>query len=193
MIHVYQENEHPSGFVGIRVAVKVGADYRQQYFNFWDRAKGKWISKAEQSRLLKQARELEAGWKQASAELLRKARLQPKCTRTAKRQIAFGFTYQLKIEKKNRRGKTEVFIYPAFSVFMTEQKRYRVFYISKDKGAAETFKEALNAYSKLRALSPAEKRSIKPPSAEEWKAARRELTKTGHEFPMARMREYGLI
>lgn len=193
MIHVYQENEHPSGFVGIRVAVKVGADYRQQYFNFWDREKAKWVSKVEQARLLKHAKTLEAGWKQESSTLLRKARLQPRCTRTAKRQIAFGFTYQLKIEKKNRRGKTEVFVYPAFSVFLTDKKRYRVFYISKDKGAAETYKEALDLYGQLRGLTPVEKRSIKAPTGDEWKIARRELVKSGYEFPMARMREYGLL
>jgi len=193
MIHVYQENEHPSGFVGIRVAVKVGQDYRQQYFNFWDREKGKWKSKAEQARLLKQAKAMEAGWKQESSELLRKARLMPGCTRTAKRQIAFGFTYQLKVEKKNRRGKTEVFVYPAFSVFLTGQKRYRVFYISKDKQAEDTFKAALDLYAELKSLSASEKRSIKAPTANDWKAARRDLLKSGHEFSMARMREYGLI
>lgn len=192
MIHVYDENEHPSGFIGIRVAVKVGADYRQHYFNFWNRDKQKWLSRADENKLLKQAKALETEWKAEAAKLLRKARLKPKCTRSAKRQIAFGFTFQLKVEKKNRRGKTEVFIYPAFSVFLSGVKRYKVFYVSKEKGASAAFEQALDVYAELRKLTPAEKKSVLAPSHDDWKAARRSLIKEGYEFPLSRMKEYGL-
>ena len=33
-IREYVENEHPAKFIGLRVVVKVGSDYRQKYFSF---------------------------------------------------------------------------------------------------------------------------------------------------------------
>ncbi len=52
-IRVYQEGEHPSGFIGIRVTRSFGGKYRQNYFSF--RKSGGFISVKEQKALMQQA------------------------------------------------------------------------------------------------------------------------------------------
>lgn len=75
-IYEYNENDHPAGFEGLRVAVSVGKELKQKYFPF-RRGRGanaEYISYDEEQALRKKADEFNAKWKEQQKEAAAKNR-----------------------------------------------------------------------------------------------------------------------
>ena len=72
-IRVYLENEHPSGFIGIRVTRSFAGQYKQAYFSF--REKGGFVSESQKADLMAEAEALEAQWKKESEAYRYQSRL----------------------------------------------------------------------------------------------------------------------
>lgn len=68
-IMIYNEGDHPMGYIGIRVVVNGSSRvYKQKYFCFRKKGGG-WVSMAQEKKLLKEAKELEAEWKAVEARI----------------------------------------------------------------------------------------------------------------------------
>lgn len=74
-ITVYNDGDHPAGFIGIRVSVMVELDHRQKYFSFRNKqSRTGFVTTATENQLMREARELEGKWliEQAEREKSRK-------------------------------------------------------------------------------------------------------------------------
>ncbi len=193
MIRIYDEGDHPAGFVGVRVVVSFpDKPSKQKYFNFWDREKAKWVSKKREKELIKEATDLEAEWKKESAQELKEKRLKPGCKSNALRQIAYGLTWQFKVERKNRRQREEVYVYPTFSLFLPEKQRSKEIYITQDRPMQVAFEQVLKEYAALRNLTAKDIKGIQPPAIAEWRKERTRLVKQGFPISVELMKRCGL-
>jgi len=193
MIRIYNEGEHPAGFVGIRVVVSFpDKPAKQKYFNFWDREKGKWVPKKREKELLKEATELEAQWKLESGKELKEKRLKPGCKSNALRQIAYGLTWQFKVERKYRREREEVYVYPTFSLFLPDKQRSKEIYITQERPMQAAFAQVVKEYAKLRDLTATDVKKLQPPSIAEWRKERNRLVKQGYPISVELMKRCGL-
>ena len=182
-IRVYQEGEHPSGFVGIRVTRSFGGKYRQTYFSF--RKSGSVIPAKEQKVLLQQAQALEEQWKAESIQARYESRLTSAHPNTKPhRSVGVeGITAEFAVDNA---GPDRVYYYPGFRVSQPGVK----------SGAARHIRFSLHGYTGAWQLAVemwAERYNILPkdkkrvlknmPDPNQFVALRRQMNKEGHEIP----------
>lgn len=182
-IRVYQEGEHPSGFVGIRVTRSFGGKYRQTYFSF--RKSGGFINAKEQKALMQQAEALEEQWKAESLQARYESRLTSAHPNTKPyRSVGVeGITAEFAVDNS---GPERVYYYPGFRVSQPGVK----------SGAARHIRFSLHGYSgawKLAVEMWAERYNILPkdknrvlknmPDPSQFVALRRQMNKEGHDIP----------
>lgn len=182
-IRVYQEGEHPSGFIGIRVTRSFGGKYRQSYFSF--RKNGGFISVKEQKALMQEAESLEEQWKQESQQARYESRLSAPHPNTKPfRSVGVeGITAEFAVDNS---GPDRMYYYPGFRVSQPGVK----------SGAARHIRFSLHGYTgawKLAVEMWAERYSILPkdkkrvlknmPDPNQFVALRRQMNKEGHDIP----------
>jgi len=144
----YNNDEHPAGFSGYRVARTIGhnSDYRQRYFSF------KIYGKTEAKKL---ALALDEEWKKAAekvtrGKLLKRVREPPEKQRP--NIITKGFRAVIRTEKKWRSGERRTYFVPGFIVERPGRNSgQRLFRIAK-LGYGAAYAEAVKYYIKIHKL-----------------------------------------
>ena len=114
-IYKYEEGEHGSGFIGLRVAVMVNNELKQKYFSFLVR--GKNISAAQEEHIKKQALELDERWQFSKRAAQEKRLNQAKEHKSSVYATGVrGIRMKFIIEKKIRAGERRTYFTPKFIV-----------------------------------------------------------------------------
>lgn len=182
-IRVYQEGEHPSGFIGIRVTRSFAGKYRQTYFSF--RKKGGIMTAREQKVLMQQAEALEEQWKADSQLAKYESRLSVAHPNTKPcRSVGVeGITAEFAVDNS---GPERVYYYPGFRVSQPGIKsgaaRHIRFSLHGYTGAWEL---AVDLWAERYSILPKDKKRILKniPDPKQFMALRRQMNKEGHDIP----------
>lgn len=129
----YGEGDHPSGFIGYRVATTLGSNgsYNQQYFSCntysTEAAKIKADAKNKQ-------------WREDAAEYKKKSMLD---NRKAENYVAANFRAVIRAQREKLAFGYATYVFPAFSVGSGKQKHFA---IGRKYTFDEAFALAVNAY-----------------------------------------------
>lgn len=114
-IYEYNEDEHPGGFIGLRVAVMVNKKHKQKYYSFRDTSgKRFFLTQKQINQIWREARELEEKWlnmqKVAEKRRLKDARPTSRAQdSTGVRGITFTYLYS-----PDRHGNKKAYKHLAF-------------------------------------------------------------------------------
>lgn len=194
-LYVYNDGDHPAGFIGVRVVWTVDGQYLQKYFNFRTRDKKAFVSRCEEKALIEQAKDLERRWQQQSARIQYQRLLTENHANTLPFQgLGFtGITLMIHRDADYRRIfhrplKKADFPYftPGFRVARTKTQRDLFFNIHK-LGLDRAWRDAVNCWAKRNGVKPKDKQRIlteKRPSRDQFKQLRRHLNKQGWDIPI---------
>lgn len=182
-IRVYQEGEHPSGFVGIRVTRSFGGKYRQTYFSF--RKSGGFLTAREQKVLLQQAEALEEQWKAESVQAKYLSRLTEAHPNTKPhRSVGVeGITAEFAVDNS---GPERVYYYPGFRVSQPGVKSGAARHIRFSMyGYSGAWDMAVELWAERYSILPKDKKRILKniPDPNQFVALRRQMNKEGHDIP----------
>jgi len=177
-IRIYKKNEHPAGFVGIRVNHSSSTlGYRQRYFNFRNRDKTL-KTKQEQADLLEQAKTLYAKWYSESQKDIRKRKLENKFWLDEKCRYS-KFTLRLAVGLLIQAKKTR-FDKSTFSLYYTvsnSKDRPRLFHFNIRN--SDAWQKALDKFANIHKLTKEEMKMISKPSAQKITAFKKKLKQEG--------------
>jgi hypothetical protein len=148
----YAEGEHPSGFVGYRVATTLGTqqEFRQKYFSLSEYAA------ATAERL---AHELEAQWREQAADEVRLNRLRRSKKSAGPGGLITGLRAYIRVGQGKAAHHTG-YVSPMFVVQMpghgVGEKRYSI----RKLGFDAAFTQAVEFYALVNGLTEAEKTSV---------------------------------
>lgn len=182
-IRVYQEGEHPSGFIGIRVTRSFAGRYRQTYFSF--RKKGGFVSAKEQKALMEQAEALEEQWKAESQQAKYESRLTEAHPNTKPyRSVGVeGITAEFAVDNS---GPGRVYYYPGFRVSQPGVKSGAARHIRFSMhGYTGAWRMAVDLWAERYNIQPKDKRRVlkNMPDPQQFVSLRRQMNKEGHDVP----------
>lgn len=190
-VTLYNKDQHPAGFIGLRVVRTINKKLFQQYFNF-KAGDGLLVSDEKQNELWVQAKALDEKWHQESKAVQYQRRLSKTSHKTkAGRGLGFtGITICFDVDVKND---TEHY-YPSFRVarknaFDSDQ----VVRISK-YGFSHAWKIAVDKWAEIQGIADEDKERIfaAPPTPDVFKQLRRQMNKEGKNIPPEALRSvYG--
>ncbi|HET8687487.1 MAG TPA: hypothetical protein VFM18_12605 [Methanosarcina sp.] len=193
-VFIYNEFEHPAGFVGIRVARRVGDKFRQKYFAFSKLTKGKngEISAKQLKALENEARALDEAWRLENEKYKRQALLSRPNANTRKEHAlpVTGITANIKIEKKN--GKP--LFYPCFFVKKPGEGQASIGFRVSKYGYEGAWNGAVDYFSGIHELSPKQKRELlnKLPDPKQFIEVAKAKRKYGYNITVKDLRKVGL-
>lgn len=157
MIREYKAGEHPSGFVGLRVAVTVNKKQLQKYFSFY--VDGVKIPAVEIEKIREEAKILEATWKEEA----KKSKEESLLKRESVSDLVIAPNLRLYVKTTKTRG--VLYANPAF--ITQAQKNFCVVNSSKTFGSArsgrsakEAFEEILEDYQMIYTLTDRQKEKL---------------------------------
>jgi hypothetical protein len=153
----YGEGEHPSGFIGYRVATTLGdsTEFRQQYFGLAQYSPGEALRLAES---------LNAKWRADAEAAKRDGLLVRKRPYSGAGVIVMGLRATLKVER-GRKAHYGTYITPCFAVTIPGYGRGQKNFLTTTLGFDRAYAEAVDCYCRLHDLSETERAvvlSLKP-------------------------------
>lgn len=194
-IRIYNDGEHPAGFIGIRVARYVGTQYKQKYFNFRNRDKS-FVTLEQERQYLKQARELDKTW-QAQSEAIQYQKRVSNSHITSDPMNALGITGLTLVINRDRnrrlikgrpiRPSDYIYFYAGFRVGngLGRYKCNQVFKIDR-WGYSDTWARAVECWAKRYHIQDEDKREVllRCPDPDRFKLLRRHLNEKGWNIPV---------
>jgi hypothetical protein len=185
-IREYKKGEHKSSFIGLRVVVKVGDDYRQKYFNFRKAADDEAIEKMRED-----AKTLNAEWNM-ERELVQ-SRKERECRE--KRRVSSPYTtgvsgIKMKFAggKKKRMGIMKKYFTPYFLVSGSYQgKRFDKFFNIFSRGYDMAWFKAVEFYATQKKISNYSHLLERKPPVEQFYIIYRHQCSLGHDIPSRRL------
>lgn len=193
-VFIYNEFEHPAGFVGVRVARRVGDKFRQKYFAFSKLTKGRngEISAKQLKALENEARALDEEWRLENEKLKRQVLLSRPNANTRKEHAlpVTGITANIKIEKKN--GKP--LFYPCFFVKKPGEGQASIGFRVSKYGYEGAWNGAVDYFSGIHSLTPKQKKELlsKLPDPKQFIEVAKAKRKYGYSISVKDLRKVGL-
>lgn len=181
MIRIYQEGDHAGGFIGIRVAVKVGGELKQKYYNFRFNRKA-FISLEEERLLLLDAQKLEQQWlKKKKIALTERQAKAEETTRKSKpmRTGVRGVLLTYARDKKFRAGEWRIYYSPVINVngMHNKDRFFKTFRIMA-QGYSEAWNKAVIFYAKNKGIKFYSHLLKRKPDISQFEVARVHLNKS---------------
>lgn len=185
-IREYKRGEHKGGFIGVRVVVKVGDDYRQKYFGFRNAA-----TKEARDKLRQQARELNAKWNM-ERELVQ-SRKERECRE--KRRVSSPYTtgisgikMKFAASTKKRAGEMRKYYTPYFIVSGAHQtKRFDKRFNIKRMGYDLAWFKAVEFYASNKGISNYSHLLERKPPVEQFFVIYKHQSALGHGIHIGRL------
>jgi len=194
-LQIYNDGEHPAGYIGIRVAWNLDGQYVQRYFNFRTPDRKGFISRSEEKRLIEKAKAQEAKWRAQAAKIKYQRILNENHPNTLPFQgLGFtGITLMIRWDTDYRRlahyppTKADfTYFTPVLRVVCSARIGDQYFNINK-LGLDGAWRGAVDCWATHFAVKPKDKQRIlieKRPSVDQFKQLRRHLNKQGWEIPL---------
>ncbi len=193
-VFIYNEFEHPAGFVGIRVARRVGDKFRQKYFAFSKLVKGRngEVSPKQLKTLEAEARALDEEWRLENEKFKRQLLLSRPNANTRKEHAlpVTGITANIKIEKKN--GKP--LFYPCFFVKKPGEGQASIGFRVSKYGYEGAWQGAVDCFSDIHSLTTKQKKELlsKLPDPKQFLDVAKAKRKFGYNISPKDLRKVGL-
>ena len=187
-VYEYNEHDHPGQYQGLRVARRVGGEYRQRYFPF-RHPDGRYLSLAEERALRAEAEALDRQW---AVELVEARERQIADARPTARAIhatgVRGISAVFLNDRKHRAGRYITYYTPAFRVHGSEGGRrfYRAFRIPT-LGYAGAWAEAVRFYAKAKGLKRWAHLRRRQPDPLVFVRVRAHMMAHGHAIPLEKL------
>lgn len=146
----YLKDEHPGGFIGLRVATTLGTHtlYRQIYLSYSDYSP---------SRARTIAKRINSRWREEAEERIRLGWISDDKPRRSPKTLATGLRCHLIFEYKQRAGRTKQYVSPSFVVDGYPRSKNRSptafrFNASRSISLDEAYHKAVRHYASLRGL-----------------------------------------
>lgn len=188
-VHIYNEGDHPGQFQGIRVVRKVGGILKQEYFPF--KRNGKYITLAEEKRLLTRAEELDRQWEQEQKAC--RQRLDTEAQRQRWHESPFntgvrGISARFLVDKRFRAGRYVRYYTPAFRVHgQHNHERFVKAFRITTLGYEKAWAEAVRFYAKNKELRTWAHLRRKMPHPDIFREVRAYMNMQGHEISAAKL------
>ena len=189
-IREYKEKEHKAGFIGLRVTVSVGGDYRQKYFNF-----KKVKTEEEKEKLKKEAEQINSTWNmerrliQSQKELDCKEKRRTSSAFTASVSgVKMKFTRSHKSKKGQPKSKRKYYYIPVFIISgSTNGVRFdKAINISRFGYDMAWFK-AISYYAEMKGISNYSHLLERKPPVEQFYVIYKYQQSLGHDIPPRRL------
>ncbi len=185
-IREYKKGEHKSSFIGLRVVVKVGDDYRQKYFNFRKAADDDAIEA-----MRKEASKLNAEWNMERQ--LVQSRKERECRE--KRRVSSPYTtgvsgIKMKFAggKKHRSTNNKKYFTPYFIVSGSYKgKRFDKLLNILNKGYDMAWFQAVEFYAKQKKMSNYSHLLERKPPVEQFYIIYKHQSSLGNDIPLRRL------
>jgi membrane-bound lytic murein transglycosylase len=183
-IYIYNENDHPSKYQGIRVVRSVNNVLHQKYFTF--RVNGEYVSLEKELEMYKKAERLDKKWeklqknfKKTPAHYTKPIRRKVSPMNTGVRGINAYYT----VSRKCRNNKFIRYYKPIFVLqIMREGKLHSRNYAVGKHGITEAWRLTVTFYAKVTGIEVKELIALQPDKAIFTKVAQY-LKKIGHIIP----------
>lgn len=151
-VFFYGEGEHPAGFIGFRVATKLGSalEFREKYFPLDQ------YGMATGSRM---AHELDAIWRASAMQARRDNRLTSTHTNAGPGALATGLVATFRVKQSRRTG-GETSVSPVFVVQMPGYGRGQKDFPINRLGYDTAFRQAAEYYALIHDLNEPEKKLL---------------------------------
>lgn len=186
-IRLYLQNQHPAGFIGLRVARTINKKLYQKYFSF-NAGKGELVSEELQNILWAEAKILEEKWRQESKEVQYQRYLNEPSHKTKKGR-GLGFTGITICFDKDEKNASDHF-YPSFRVACRSSfQSDRLVRISK-YGFSKAWQISVDLWAEAQGVTIEDKDRLlqNPPSPDVFKELRRQLNIEGWDIPTTALR-----
>ena len=188
-IYKYKEGDHKSGFIGFRVAVKVGDDYRQKYFNLRKATQKSEIIEAE-----KAAKKLNTEWNFERELIANQRKLECKEAKNYASSIyntgvlGIKMKYSANSKKKVGRKKPKKYYTPVFMVSgSTNSKKYFKQYNILTQGYDWAWMKAVQFYAEEKGIKHFSHLLERKPPVEKFIVIHRYVCGQGHDIPLSRL------
>lgn len=181
---IYNEGDHPAGFIGIRIVRTVSGKSRQQYFSFRNPENRKIVSKKRQTELLREAQELEASWIAENAEYQYQKRISQSNPKTRKESSTGVEGLTLTFVSDHSRKKN--YYYPAFRVKIPRSTVGERFFLFTEMTYSKAWESAVNLWAEVYSIRPKDRNILlaKMPPASQFVELRRVMNREGHNIPV---------
>ncbi len=185
-IREYKKGEHKSSFIGLRVVVKVGDDYRQKYFNFRKASDDDAIEK-----MRKDAKKLNVEWNM-ERELVQ-SRKERQCRE--KRRVSSPYTtgvsgvkMRFSGGKKHRSTSNKKYFTPYFIVSGSQNgKRFNKLLNILNLGYDMAWFKAVGYYAEQKNISNYSHLLERKPPVEQFYIIYKHQTSLGNDIPLRRI------
>ena len=194
-LRIYNDGDHPAGFIGVRVVWNLNGEYKQKYFNFRTQDRKGFISRSQELDLIDRARKLEQKWKSRADKIKYQRVLTENHPNTLPYHgLGFtGITLMIRWDLDYRRlthyppEKSDFTYYtPGFRVVCSSRIGDQFFNTHK-LGFDAAWRGAVDCWATHFTVKPKDKHRIlieKRPSIDQFKQLRRHLNKQGWEIPL---------
>lgn len=194
-LRIYNDGDHPSGFIGVRVVWRMDGEYKQKYFNFRTQDRKGFISRSQELDLIDQARKLEQKWK-SRADKIKYQRVLMENHPNTLPYHGLGFTgitmiirWDLDYRRLGHYPPTKSdfsYFTPGFRAVSATTAGDAFFNIHK-LGFDAAWTAAVDRWAQRYSVNPKDKKRIlieKCPSIDQFKQLRRHLNKQGWAIPL---------
>jgi len=184
-IREYLPGEHNAGFVGLRIVVKVGSDYRQKYYSFRNK------SDEEKAKLMATAQALNAEWNMERT--LTQSIKERECKEIRRTSSAYttgvsGVKMKFVRYHKFRAGEKRAYYTPYFKVSgSTKNVRFDKLFNIKQLGYDIAWNNAVAYYAGKKGLSSYSHLLERKPPVEQFYVIYKYQVSLGHKIPLRRL------
>jgi len=184
-IREYLPDEHQAGFIGLRLVVKVGSDYRQKYFSFRNK------TDEEKDALRKTAQKLNAEWNMERT--LTQSIKERECREIRRTSSAYttgvsGVKMKFVRYHKIRAGEKRAYYTPYFKVSgSTKTVRFDKLFNIKQLGYDMAWHKAISFYAEKKGFSSFSHLLERKPPVEQFYVIYRHQVSLGHQIPLRRL------
>ncbi len=187
-IYRYEQNEHPAGFIGLRVAVSVSGELKQKYYSFT--RNGQRFSQQEIDVLEEDAKALEMEWKQDQNK--KNGQLFKLCKEQGKSPLystgVRGIKMKFNIKRKSAKGKTKSYYTPMFIVSGSNNgKRFQKNFNIITLGYDQAWAHAIFFYITRKGFDNPDQLMKRQPPVEKFAVIYTFLTNQKHQIPRERL------
>lgn len=184
-IREYLQGEHNAGFIGLRIVVKVGSDYRQKYFSFRNK------SEEEKEKLKKTAQAINSEWNMERT--LTQSIKERECKEIRRTSSAYttgvsGVKMKFVRYHKFRAGEKRAYYTPYFKVSgSTKNVRFDKLFNIKQLGYDMAWHKAVMFYAEKKGMSSYSHLLERKPPVEQFYVIYKYQVSLGHEIPLRRL------
>ena len=163
---IYDEDDHPGHYQGLRIVRQVGGEYRQAYMPF--RQNGQHLRLEDEQRMIAEALEQDRRWADEQEEVfaIRRQQARPTRQRTNGATGVAGITLMMRVDRQMRGGEWRTYYHPCFYVCGQHRGKrfYRHIHVNK-WGPAEAWRQACVLYAWKKEIDSAPLRARIPDPA----------------------------